>query len=263
MARTIRKNTPTSRRPPGSVLLVDISNTFTKIAIARASRIGKVHKLPTRGLKASQIRNIIAGEKITSTVAASVVPEKKSAVDSACGPNVCWVGPTVHLGVGIRYPKPSSIGPDRLANAAGCAAHYGTPAIVVDFGTAVTFDVLSTSGDYVGGVIAPGLNAMTEYLHDRTALLPLITLREPLAAVGKSTREAMLSGAVHGYRGLVAEIVRQICREEFPRQRPKILATGGDAALIAAGLPMFTAIDPLLTLRGLLAISELNLSPAR
>lgn len=240
------------------VLLIDISNTFTKIAIARGGRIGKVHRLPTPALRAGQIEKIIRGTRVDITVAASVVPRKTREVDLACADRVCWVGPEVKLGVGIDYPSPRAIGPDRLANAAGCAAHYGVPAVVVDFGTAVTFDVISPGGDYIGGVIAPGLNAMTEYLHDRTALLPLIHLREPLSAVGRSTRDAMLAGAIYGYRGLVAEIIRQIRREAFPGRRPKIVATGGDAGLIAAGLPLFDAVDPLLTLRGLLVIAGLN-----
>jgi len=243
----------------GRVLLVDISNSFVKLAVANQGRIGRVRRLPTRSLKASQIREIAAGHPLSGTVAASVVPKKNREVDSACGPGVCWIGPDVQLGVGIDYPNPKGIGPDRLANAAGCAAHYGVPAIVVDFGTAVTFDVISAEGNYIGGVIAPGLNAMTEYLHDRTALLPLIRLREPGAAVGRSTEGAMLSGAVHGYRGLVAEIIRQVRREAFPHHRPKVVVTGGDAELIASGLPLFTAVDPLLTLRGLLVAAKLNL----
>jgi len=242
------------------VLLIDISNTFTKVAVAAGGRIGRVHRLPTPSLHASQIRDLVRGLPLDGVVAASVVPRKKREVELACANDVLWIGPDVKLGVGIDYPSPRAIGPDRLANAAGCAAHYGVPAVVVDFGTAVTFDVVSPGGNYVGGVIAPGLNAMTEYLHDRTALLPLIRLREPIAAVGRSTRDAMLSGAVHGYRGLVSEIIRQIRREAFPRRRPKIVATGGDAGLIADGLPLFDAVDPILTLRGLLVAARLNLA---
>src|SRR5947207_8283168 len=105
------------------------------------------------------------------------------------------------LGVGIDYPAPRSIGADRLANAAAVVQLYGYPAIVVDFGTAVTFDVVSARGDYVGGVIAPGLESMTNFLYDRTALLPKLILREPVRASGKTTRDAMVSGAVVGYRG--------------------------------------------------------------
>ncbi len=245
-------------RPRDAFLLIDISNSFVKLAVARGDRVGRVHRLPTKTLEAAQIRAIIRGTRLKGTVAASVVPEKNREVNAACGPDVCWIGPGIALGVGIDYPSPRGIGADRLANAAGCRAHYGVPAIVVDFGTAVTFDVLSPAGAYIGGVIAPGLNAMTEYLHDRTALLPLIRLREPGAAVGRSTRDAMLSGAVHGYRGLVSEIIRQVRKEAFPRRRPKVIATGGDASLIASGIPLFDAVDPLLTLRGLLVAAGLN-----
>lgn len=246
-------------RSGGTVLLVDISNTFVKLALAHGGQIGRVHRLPTKTLSAAQIGSIINGRRLLGTVAASVVPGKNRQVDEACDAPVCWVGPDVELGVGIDYPSPKGIGPDRLANAAGCKAHYGVPAIVVDFGTAVTFDVLSSGGNYIGGVIAPGLNAMTEYLHDRTALLPLIRLSEPVSAVGRSTKDAMISGAVHGYRGLVSEIIRQVRNEAFPRKRPKVIATGGDAELIAAGSTHFDAVDPLLTLKGLLVVAALNL----
>jgi type III pantothenate kinase len=172
---------------------------------------------------------------------------------------VLEVGAGLDLGVGIDYPSPRTIGADRLANAAACAALHGFPCIVVDFGTAVTFDVISQAGDYIGGVIAPGLNAMTSYLHDRTALLPNIKLREPSSAVGRSTRDAMLSGAVHGYRGLVKEILSQIRSEAFPKKRPCIIATGGDAELIAGRVGLFDIVDPLLTLRGLIVIAHRNL----
>jgi len=261
--QTALKTAKIPGRPPdgprGTVLLVDISNSFVKLALARNGRIGRVHRLATPTLQAAQILAVAGGRPFVGTVAASVVPKKNGEVDAACGAGVCWIGPDVNLGVGIDYPNPRGIGPDRLANAAGCAAHYGVPAIVVDFGTAVTFDVISAEGKYIGGVIAPGLNAMTEYLHDHTALLPLIHLREPVSAVGRSTDGAMLSGAIHGYRGLVAEIIRQVRREAFPHHRPKIVVTGGDAGLIASGLPIFDAVDPLLTLRGLLVAAQLNL----
>lgn len=239
------------------VLLVDISNSFTKAALASGNRIGKVHRLPTSSLNASVLRKTFPRRQLDGVVLSSVVPSRTPVVESAFG-NVCVVAPGIALGVGIDYPDPASIGADRLANAAGCAAHHGCPAIVVDFGTAVTFDVLSARGDYIGGVIAPGLEAMTNYLHTRTALLPNIRLAEPAKAIGRTTREAMLSGAVHGYRGLVREILQQIRAEAFPRKRPHIIATGGDATLIGSRVPLFDTIDPLLTLKGLLAIARLN-----
>jgi len=154
------------------------------------------------------------------------------------------------VGIGIEYPKPKSIGTDRLANAIAVKHHFGAPAIVVDFGTAVTFDVVNQHGNYIGGIIAPGLAAMTDYLHEKTALLPRIKIREVSQVVGKSTKQAMLIGAVHGYRGLVSELIAELRRELRTRRLP-VVATGGYAKLIASKLPGITAVEPLLTLEGL------------
>jgi type III pantothenate kinase len=153
-------------------------------------------------------------------------------------------------GIGIDYPKPATIGPDRLANALAAKHHFGAPAVVVDFGTAVTFDVVDRKGDYVGGIIAPGLNAMTDYLHEKTALLPRIRIRDTRAVVGRSTEQAMLIGAVHGYRGLIRGLVHELKRELRAKRLP-VVATGGCAQLIANDLPEITAVRPLLTLEGL------------
>ena len=121
--------------------------------------------------------------------------------------------------------------------------------MVVDFGTAVTFDVVDERGDYVGGVIAPGLAALTDYLHEKTALLPKIKIREPRRVIGKSTEEAMLAGAVYGYRGLVREILSQLTTA-VGRPLP-VVATGGYAQLIARKMPEITSVRPNLTLEGL------------
>jgi type III pantothenate kinase len=240
------------------ILLIDISNSFTKTCVVVGDSISRVKRLPTPSLDAAQILALYPSKQIDAVVLSSVVPSKNPVIHAAFA-RVLEVGAALDLGVGIDYPSPRSIGADRLANAAACAALHGFPGIVVDFGTAVTFDVISQAGDYVGGVIAPGLNAMTSYLHDRTALLPNIKLREPSSAVGRSTRDAMLSGAVHGYRGLVKEILDQIRSEAFPKKRPRIIATGGDAELIAGRVGLFDIVDPLLTLRGLLVIAQRNL----
>ena len=162
------------------------------------------------------------------------------------------------MGVEIDYPKPQSIGADRLANAAAVTALYGCPAIVVDFGTAVTFDIVSERRAYIGGVIAPGLEAMTSFLHQRTALLPKLSLKEPRRAIGKSTIQAMLSGAVFGYRGLVREILSQIKAEQFPRKKVHVVATGGYARLIARRLPAIGVVHANLTLEGLRIVANLN-----
>jgi type III pantothenate kinase len=195
-------------------------------------------------------------------IVSSVVPKKNRLVQQAAGKTkVLWLNPRLKLGVGIDYPKPKSIGADRLANAAAVTALYGYPAIVVDFGTAVTFDIVSDRRTYIGGVIAPGLEAMTRFLYQRTALLPKLSLKEPRHAIGKSTIEAMLSGAVFGYRGLVREILARIRAEQFPRKKVYIVATGGYARLIAGQLPEIDAVRPHLTLEGLRVAANLNRYP--
>ena len=138
--------------------------------------------------------------------------------------------PKTVRGVGIDYPKPDTIGPDRLANAVAARKRFGAPVVVVDFGTAVTFDVVNRAGNYAGGIIAPGLAAMTDYLHEKTALLPRIKIREVKTVVGKSTEQAMLVGAVHGYRGLVRELIAELKRELKVKHLP-VVATGGYARI--------------------------------
>jgi len=241
-------------------LLIDISNSYAKFAFASKRRLSAPGRIPTRKLSSSVIAGLIRQRKVPKVVVSSVVPAKNSAVSKAAKEmaEVLWLDWKLNLGVGIDYPKPQSIGADRLANAAAVAELYGFPAVVVDFGTAVTFDIVSERGTYVGGVIAPGLEAMTSFLYRRTALLPRISLKEPRQAVGTSTIEAMLSGAVFGYRGLVKEILARINAEQFPRKKVCVIATGGYAGLIAGGLPEIEVIRPHLTLEGLRIVANLN-----
>jgi type III pantothenate kinase len=215
-------------------LLVDISNSYAKLAFASATRVFAPTRITTRRLSSAVVFGFL---------------EKR---------NVRKVDWKLKLGVEIDYPKPRSIGADRLANAAAVTALYGCPAIVVDFGTAVTFDIVSERRAYIGGVIAPGLEAMTNFLYQRTALLPKLSLKEPRGAIGKSTIHAMLSGAVFGYRGLVREILAQVRAEQFPRKKVHVVATGGYARLIARGLPEIRVIHPNLTLEGLRIVGNLN-----
>jgi type III pantothenate kinase len=155
-----------------------------------------------------------------------------------------------NCGMQIDYPRPSSIGADRLANARAGLGEFGSPLVVVDFGTAVTFDIVDDQGKYVGGVIAPGLSAMTDYLHENTALLPKIKLRDPRTVIGKNTRQAMQIGAVHGYRGLVQGLVREI-KSSLRSRRLSVVATGGYASLIARHITEIITVRPRLTLDGL------------
>lgn len=232
-------------------LLVDISNSFTKAAWSDGGTIGAVHRCPTAELTGEFFDRHFGKRGPFSLVLGSVVPYATEVVREWNAPRLWEISAALPLGLEVEYPHPSQIGADRLANAVACVEMHGKPSIVVDFGTAVTFDVISAAGAYVGGVIAPGLQAMTGYLHEKTALLPRIRLEEPQRVVGKSTREAMLSGAVIGYRGLVRELVEAIREEAFGKHKGKVVATGGDAQLIAGTVDLFDAVDPLLTLQGL------------
>jgi type III pantothenate kinase len=251
--------TKSIRQSQAAYLLVDISNSYTKFAHASNSRLLRTTRIPTEKLTVARIEHALKQKAVTKIVICSVVPQRNILIKRGAGKTpVTFVDPKTKLGVGIDYPNPRSIGADRLANAAAAAELYGCPSIVVDFGTAVTFDVISAQRAYIGGVIAPGLEAMTNYLYQRTALLPKLTLSEPHNAIGKTTRAAMMSGAIFGYRGLVREILAQIRHEAFGRHRPMIIATGGYAQLIAARMPIITAIRPHLTLEGLRIIGNLN-----
>jgi type III pantothenate kinase len=241
-------------------LLVDVSNSYAKLAFASRERISNPARIPTAELSASVVAEFLRRRQVRKLVVSSVVPTKNSAISEGAHKKaqVLWLDCKLKMGVTIDYPKPESIGADRLANAAAVADLYGCPANVVDFGTAVTFDVVSEERSYIGGVIAPGLEAMTNFLYQRTALLPKLLLKEPHRAVGKSTVEAMRSGAIFGYRGLVREILAQIRAEQFSRKKVVVVATGGYARLIASQLPEVAVIHPNLTLEGLRIVGNLN-----
>lgn len=232
-------------------LLIDNSNTRTKFTIGTADGLEPwLERVPTSEISPSVLDTTLAGQQFDAVMLCSVVPEK-AAIMAAYFSDKPFQQLSCHskLGIRIDYPKPEQIGADRLANAVGVQALFSCPAIVIDFGTAVTFDVIGANATYLGGVIAPGLASMTDYLSRRTALLPKITLTEPESAIGKSTIEAMHVGAVFGYRGLIKEIIQNISAEMD--QTPVIVATGGDAQLIADKLPEIAHVSPTLTLEGI------------
>src|ERR1041385_900072 len=240
------------------ILLLDIGNTNTHFGLANRRRVVRQLNIPTRSWFEGTAKRLVSGFAGSASVQGaalfSVVPKATPravrTVKKLFGVDVLVLGPRTLRGVGIDYPSPKTIGPDRLANAAAVKHRFGAPAVVVDFGTAVTFDVVNRAGDYVGGIIAPGLAAMTDYLHEKTALLPRIKIREVNSAIGRSTEHAMLVGAVHGYRGLIHGLVMELKRELKSRRLP-VVATGGYAKLIASRLPDISAVEPNLTLEGL------------
>ena len=240
------------------ILLFDIGNTNTHVGLATAERVVKQANVATESWFDGKIRDslldFVGRDSVTGAALCSVVPRA-----TPLALNAAWrlwklealeLTPKTLRGVGIDYPRPNTIGPDRLANAAAARGRFGAPVVVVDFGTAVTFDVVDRRGNYVGGIIAPGLAAMTDYLHEKTALLPRIKIREVEGVIGKSTEQAMLLGAVHGYRGLIRGLLMELKRE-LRAQRLPVVVTGGYARLIAAKMPEITAVEPNLTLDGL------------
>jgi type III pantothenate kinase len=242
------------------LLLIDISNSRTKIAGATIEGLTDQRaNLPTAELSAKSLAEIPWAAGVKRVILASVVPEKNDTLQQIYGERLLVVSHAIELGIAIDYPQPETIGADRLANAAAVAALHGAPAVVVDFGTAVTFDIISRAGAYVGGVIAPGLEVMTDYMFQRTALLPKIDLLEPTEIIGKSTKSAMMAGAVHGYRGMIKEILTEIY-DEFGDggSRPKAIATGGYAELISDKIQQIDIVDPDFTLQGLRIIAGLN-----
>ena len=259
------------------LLLFDIGNTNTHAGLANGRRVVKQANLPTagwsNGTAAKQVRKFVGCARLDGVALCSVVPRatprvrefiaqlgapstgsarKKIHQQAGTVPGVPMLEltPKTLCGVGIDYPKPDTIGPDRLANAVAARHRFGAPVVVLDFGTAVTLDVVNRAGNYAGGIIAPGLAAMTDYLHEKTALLPRIKIREIKTSIGKSTEEAMLVGAVHGYRGLVRELIAELKRGLKTKRLP-VVATGGYAQLIASKLPEISAVEPNLTLEGL------------
>lgn len=241
-------------------LLIDNSNTRTKLALADENSLLPVRAMiPTREVNGESLRCALQGWQYDAAVVCSVVPKVR---DLLCA----WLSCPVHvlshqsrLSIGIDYPQPAQIGADRLANALGAAAAYPLPCIVVDFGTAVTFDVIDARGCYVGGVIAPGLASMSDYLVRNTALLPAVDPCEPERAIGKSTEQALRAGTVFGYRGLVHELLARI-EGELDGGKPYVVATGGDAALIARGVPEIKRVDRDITLEGMRLVALANLS---
>lgn len=240
------------------ILLLDIGNTHTHLGLADRWRVGRQSNIPTTAwfnrTAGALVQKFVGRTGIEGAALCSVVPRATLLARRLAMRR--WKAPVLELTsktvtqVKINYPHPQTIGPDRLANAVAVRHKFGSPAVVVDFGTAVTFDVVNAKGEYVGGIIAPGLSAMTDYLHEKTALLPKIKIREVNAVIGKSTKEAMLIGAVHGYRGLIRGLLIELKAALRVRHLP-VVATGGYAKLIAAQMPEITAVEPLLTLEGL------------
>lgn len=247
-------------------VVIDVGNTSTGLALYAHGRLSRVTHLrggvsASREKAAEALRATVGRGKLPDgAILGSVVPRDVPAwtriLRAALGDAPLIVSSRLRLPVKLDYPHPGRIGADRIANASGGFVRYGAPLIVADFGTALTFDAIDARGAYIGGVIAPGLAFMTEYLHEKTALLPRIALQGPCPPVGRSTRGAMKIGAEVGYRGIVRETVAHLKKTLGPEAT--LCATGGFARWALRGLDIPCILDPNLTLYGLGLIFENN-----
>ncbi|MDH7500030.1 MAG: type III pantothenate kinase [candidate division NC10 bacterium] len=198
---------------------------------------------------------------VESAVISSVVPPLQvileEMIEAYLGIKPLLIGPGVKTGMPILYDNPREVGADRIVNAVAAMERYGKPAIVVDFGTATTFDVISERGEYVGGAIVPGIQISAEALFQHTAKLPRIEITRPKTVIGKNTVASMQSGLYYGYLSLVEGMLARIKAEM--NTHPVVVATGGLAHLIVGGCPLIDHIDPLLTLEGLRILYERNI----
>lgn len=238
-------------------LLIDNSNSRTKFRLGDANGLLEWNAiLPTQDLEASSIQALVEGLDFSAVVVASVVPKKESLLRQFFE-NRAFYHRLTHespLGYGFELTVPDEIGHDRLANVVALKERYGAPGIAIDFGTAITFSVISSNGNFAGGVIAPGMDCMTEYLASKTAQLPRVKLEEYKSAIGKTTLEALRIGAIAGQRGMIREILREIVLEIG--SEVAVVATGGGATFAAQGLAEISKVDLDLTLEGLRLVAR-------
>ncbi|MEW5975890.1 MAG: type III pantothenate kinase [Acidobacteriota bacterium] len=253
------------------LLVVDIGNTNTVLGVYNERELVAHWRLETKlsqtsdeygvltrnlfllaGIDASHIRHIII---------ASVVPPLNSVLEQMALQyflvRPLFVEPGVKTGMPVLYENPSDVGADRIVNAVAAFQTYGGPCIVVDFGTATTFDAISRKGEYLGGVITPGPGISAEALFTRTARLPRVEIKAPAKVIGTSTVGSIQSGLYYGYIGLVDGILERMKRELGPRT--VVVATGGFAELIGNGTHLIQHTNPNLTLEGLRLIFEKNM----
>ena len=212
------------------------------------SQLMAFEKIPTAAINAAIISTVVPASMFNLTRLCQRYFEVEALV----------VGePGVDLGIQVLLENPTEVGADRLVNAVAAKSAYGGPLVLIDFGTATTFDVIDSAGDYVGGVIAPGANLSMEALHMAAAKLPLVAVRQPQQVVGRNTVQAMQSGIFYGYISLIEGLVARI-RAERGEPELRAIATGGLAPLFYGATDAIHAVDRDLTLRGLLEIYERN-----
>jgi type III pantothenate kinase len=241
------------------LLAVDVGNTQTVLGLYDGERLADHWRIATEpertgdelGALLDRFFDLDALEGIClSSTVPQLVPEYEQLAGRWARARVLVVGPGTRTGIPIRYDDPREVGPDRIANAVAACERHGRPSIVVDFGTSTNFDVVSPAGEYVGGVLAPGIAISMDALFARAARLVKVDFVEPPTVIGKTTVAALQSGLVYGFAGQVDGIVARI-RGELGSPEAPAVATGGLAELIAPHARTITAVDAFLTLEGL------------
>ncbi len=258
------------------LLLVDIGNSSTTFGISNGKKKYFCWHCPTKTLEkkksfqVSQIENLKRGKinqnKISAVIICSVVPKlnriiKKNYKDMFLNGKVFFIGKDIQIPINNKYNCPLQVGNDRLMNALGVKFSYSLPAMVVDFGTAITIDIISKKGDYLGGVIVPGINLSLKALYENTALLPLLNPRKPKAILGKDTENSILSGIFYGYSFLVDGLIGKL-KATF-NAAPVVIATGGNLEIMK---PLCKGIDHYsqnLTLKGIEIAYNLTINKAK
>ncbi|HEY9577874.1 MAG TPA: type III pantothenate kinase [Pseudobacillus sp.] len=253
------------------IFVLDVGNTNTVLGVYEEDELKFHWRIETSRNKTEDeygmtVKNLfqhvgITFDQIEGIIISSVVPPIMFSLEQMCQKyfNIkpMIVGPGMKTGLNIKYENPREVGADRIVNAVAAIHEYGSPLIIVDFGTATTYCYIDEDGNYMGGAIAPGITISTEALYSRAAKLPRIEIIRPDNIVGKNTVSAMQAGILYGYVGQVDGIVNRM--KEQSKKQPTVVATGGLAPLIGEEAQSIDIIDPLLTLKGLCLIYKRNL----
>lgn len=253
------------------LLVIDVGNTYSAIGIYKSDSLVGNWRISTARERTSDETGMflmsilyhagIGTEEIKDVIMCSVVPPAMHSIVNAIKKyfniNPILVEPGIKTGINIKYENPREVGTDKIVNAVGALRLYGGPVIIVDFGTATTFCAINSKGDYLGGIICPGIKISSEALFDKASMLPRIEITKPKHIIGRTTVNSMQSGIIYGFVGQVDYIVR-LMKREMALEGIKVIATGGMANLIASESETIDEVNTLLTLEGLKAVYQMN-----